>query len=336
MEGEQKMYCLGCGKEIPDGTPFCTYCGMSQSAGEMDIQYPEFASAKGNSEQSSGSELRQTSNDLPEKATPKLEHKKADDCKASTVQQKVVYDKKHTSRMKCPRCGSEDIQFATRTSGSLFSASDSCCGFLLLGPLGLLCGLCGSDVSTDEFWVCRNCGKKFTESDVKVKEKEERESAKNYQRQKEILSTAGNKTHEEIEADVAKTEAEHSAAVDDYKGLLNKFATGDDPKLRKSAKIVKRDVWSAAAWLGLSIGLILAFAGDSEIGLLAAIVCAIYLLIHSLRSKKAKKVLAEADPEFPKKFKATQDTAERNQAAKNLQKVSQSVKDYESKYDTKK
>ena len=91
--------------------------------------------------------------------------------------------------MKCAKCGSENIQFATRTSGSPFSASDSCCGFLLLGPLGILCGLCGSDVSTEEFWVCRDCGKKFTEADVKAKDKEEREAAKNYQKQKEILSS---------------------------------------------------------------------------------------------------------------------------------------------------
>lgn len=330
------MYCLGCGKEIPDGSSFCTYCGMSQSAGEMGVQNPALTSTTANSEQSLVSDLEQKSKASPEKALPKTESEKMSTGKASVFQQKVVYDKSHITRMKCPKCGSENIQFATRTSGSLFSASDSCCGFLLLGPLGLLCGLCGSDVSTDEFWICRNCGKKFTESDVKAKEKEERESAQNYQRQKEILYTAGNKTHEEIEAEVAKTQAEHSAAVNEYQGLLNKYATGDDPRLRKYAKIIKRDIWSAVAWLGLLIGVISAFGGDSEIGLLAAIICGIYLLIHSRRSKKAREVLAEADPEFSKKFKATQDTEERNQAAKNLQKVSQSVKNYESKHDTKK
>ena len=237
--------------------------------------------------------------------------------------------------MKCPKCGSENIQFATRTSGSPFSASDSCCGFLLLGPLGILCGLCGSDVSTEEFWVCRDCGKKFTEADVKAKEKEEREAAKNYQKQREILSAAGDKTHEEIEADVAKTQAEHSAAVDAYQGLLNKYANGNDPQLKKCARIVKRDIWNAVAWLGLGIGIVTAFMGDSEIGLLFAIVCGIYLLIHSRSSKKAKKILAATDPSFSAKFQATQDAEERMQAAKYLHKTSQSIKDYESKHEKK-
>lgn len=237
--------------------------------------------------------------------------------------------------MKCPKCGSEDVQFATRTSGSSFSASDSCCGFLLLGPLGLLCGLCGSDVSTDEFWVCRNCGKKFTESEVKAKEKEEREATKNYQKQKEILSAAGNKTYEEIEADVAKTEAEHSAAVDSYQELLSRYANGDDPRLKKCAKIVKHDIWRAMAWLGLFIGIVVALLANSGIWFLPAIVCGIYILIHSQRSKKAKKILSEADPGFSAKFKATQDAAERMRSAKNLHQVSQSVKDYESNHEKK-
>lgn len=237
--------------------------------------------------------------------------------------------------MKCPKCGSENIQFATRTSGSPFSAFDSCCGFLLLGPLGLLCGLCGSDVSTDEFWVCRDCGKKFTEKDVKVKEKEEREAAKYYQEQKETLRTAGDKTHEEIEADVAKTQAEHSTAVDDYQGLLNKYANGDDPLLKKCAKTVKHDLWGVIALLGLLLGGVVAFTGDSEISLLFAIVCGVYLLIHSRKSKKAKKILAEADPSFSAKFQATQDAAARMRRAKALHKTSQSVKDYEAKHEKK-
>lgn len=67
--------------------------------------------------------------------------------------------------MKCPNCGSENCHYVTKTetSGSFFSGIDACCGFLFLGPAGLLCGLCGSGVSseTKEYWICDNCGKKF-------------------------------------------------------------------------------------------------------------------------------------------------------------------------------
>lgn len=61
--------------------------------------------------------------------------------------------------MKCPRCGSENIQFGTNTSGG-YSKGKGCCGYILLGPIGLLCG--GSKTKTEEFWVCQKCGNKFT------------------------------------------------------------------------------------------------------------------------------------------------------------------------------
>ena len=67
--------------------------------------------------------------------------------------------------MKCPKCGSENCQFHTKTkvNASLFSWKDACCGSVCLGPLGILCGLCGTniDTTTKEFWVCNDCGKKF-------------------------------------------------------------------------------------------------------------------------------------------------------------------------------
>lgn len=70
--------------------------------------------------------------------------------------------KKKGRSLKCPKCGSEDIQFATSTSTNGVSAGDACCGYMLLGPLGLLCGLAGAGESTtSEFWVCHSCGAKF-------------------------------------------------------------------------------------------------------------------------------------------------------------------------------
>lgn len=69
--------------------------------------------------------------------------------------------------MKCPNCGSERIQYSTHTKGGGFSFFDSCCGFLIFGPLGLLCGSCGSGVTTDEFWICQDCGKKFDTKEAK-------------------------------------------------------------------------------------------------------------------------------------------------------------------------
>ena len=46
--------------------------------------------------------------------------------------------------MKCPKCGSENCQIitSTHTEGKDFSASKGCCGWLLAGPVGVLCGFC--------------------------------------------------------------------------------------------------------------------------------------------------------------------------------------------------
>ena len=69
----------------------------------------------------------------------------------------------------CPKCGSKRIQATTetdvRTTGKNYSVGQGCLGYLLLGPLGLLCGSCGSGQKTTTtsttYWVCPNCGNKF-------------------------------------------------------------------------------------------------------------------------------------------------------------------------------
>ena len=67
--------------------------------------------------------------------------------------------------MKCPKCNSGDCQIINEfsTSGKAFHASKGCCGAVLLGPIGLLCGMCGKgkQAKNESFWLCNNCGKKW-------------------------------------------------------------------------------------------------------------------------------------------------------------------------------
>lgn len=67
--------------------------------------------------------------------------------------------------MVCPNCGSTRLSpvTETQTSGKDFSAGKGCCGYLLLGPLGVLCGACGKGKQTKSttYWLCNDCGKKF-------------------------------------------------------------------------------------------------------------------------------------------------------------------------------
>ena len=45
--------------------------------------------------------------------------------------------------MKCPNCQSENVHLVkevdTTTKG--YGAGEGCCGYILFGPVGLLCGL---------------------------------------------------------------------------------------------------------------------------------------------------------------------------------------------------
>jgi len=65
-------------------------------------------------------------------------------------------------RMACPRCGSHNVQVIADTNTKGY---DFCPGFLgwwLLGPIGLLCGMCGmGETNTYIIRVCRDCGAKF-------------------------------------------------------------------------------------------------------------------------------------------------------------------------------
>lgn len=67
--------------------------------------------------------------------------------------------------MNCPKCGCQNCQVVseTTTTGKDFSAGKGCCGALLLGPIGVLCGACGKgkQVNSTNYWVCPDCGNKF-------------------------------------------------------------------------------------------------------------------------------------------------------------------------------
>ncbi|HKL47163.1 MAG TPA: hypothetical protein VJ878_00715 [Candidatus Izemoplasmatales bacterium] len=75
----------------------------------------------------------------------------------------VVDDAKNTSStnhsIHCPNCGSNQIYLRTTETGG-FDTSNACCGYILLGPLGLLCGL-ASDRESTTVRKCKNCGYEF-------------------------------------------------------------------------------------------------------------------------------------------------------------------------------
>lgn len=97
--------------------------------------------------------------------------------------------KKRHGIVKCPRCGERDLHpinettTSVQTSGGGYSSSKGGLGWLLFGPIGLLCGGLGQKQRTSIntvhklFWICNECGFKFrnlndwnTEIELKVKQ----------------------------------------------------------------------------------------------------------------------------------------------------------------------
>lgn len=67
--------------------------------------------------------------------------------------------------VRCPKCNSNNLQVIQEqsTKGKDFSGTKGCCGALLLGPIGILCGHCGKgkQFQTQSYWLCKDCGNKF-------------------------------------------------------------------------------------------------------------------------------------------------------------------------------
>ena len=86
----------------------------------------------------------------------------------------------------CPNCGNPDVQMEeettththTKVKGSGYSGTQGCLGYLMLGPVGLLCGSCGQKPraktktyeTTQRYWVCNQCGHTFPDLETLERE----------------------------------------------------------------------------------------------------------------------------------------------------------------------
>lgn len=62
----------------------------------------------------------------------------------------------------CPDCKSKHVQIVTEGHTRGYDAGSGCCGAILFGPLGLLCGACGvGGKHQTAKRMCLKCGKKF-------------------------------------------------------------------------------------------------------------------------------------------------------------------------------
>lgn len=218
--------------------------------------------------------------------------------------------------MKCPKCGSENVQYATKTSGGGISAGDSCLGYLLLGPLGLLCGACGSGTTTEEFWVCRDCGNRFSiregkkqvqkEKDIAEKEKD---TAEYYERSRAELAALP-----EEDRDPEKTAAAYNAALGRqgeaeaaYQKLLDGLKEKGDAMQRRYIRRINGKVWGNLTAILAVIGFVLLFL-VTPLGIAILAVSLPLYIIYEIRQSSAKKALLAGSEEL-REAKAAADSA---------------------------
>lgn len=79
--------------------------------------------------------------------------------------QPPVYAAQPHHRLVCPKCGGVHLQVSNdvQTVGKNYNAATGCLGWLIAGPIGLLCGLCGANkrTRTKTYWKCTTCGHSF-------------------------------------------------------------------------------------------------------------------------------------------------------------------------------
>lgn len=204
--------------------------------------------------------------------------------------------------MKCPECGSEHVQYCTATTGGGFSGFDACCGFMLMGPLGLLCGSCGSSVSTHEYWVCHACGNQFSHNAaIRNQEKLEQIQAEadeyklNKEQLQEIISEKGG--YEAIRQEQKEAEARRKVAKDEYVYYLRVLQENSDEEIRNAAIWANDDkISSVLAWM-IIIGVVMLFV-VFKIGIALLAVGIIASIIVTHKGNQARAVLMERIPGF--------------------------------------
>lgn len=61
----------------------------------------------------------------------------------------------------CPRCHSENVRVIVERTNKPYDFCGGIFGYICAGPLGLLCGFCGSEDSEHTTLICNQCGAHF-------------------------------------------------------------------------------------------------------------------------------------------------------------------------------
>lgn len=152
------MKCTKCGVENPEGAKFCRSCGNNLlDPGKTEPQR----------ETSVGEKFKKVSS----------ESKKFGAELKNAFEEDINRAAREKNDTVCPFCQESDCtpmqKSTTEINSKGYQWGTGCCGMFLLGPFGLLCGLCGTGTKTkvtnELWWTCKKCGKQHIALDDALK-----------------------------------------------------------------------------------------------------------------------------------------------------------------------
>lgn len=176
------MYCTKCGAQNADGSNFCSSCGAAIVHTEIQNELPDEKITYPPQEQNT--EAQQSVSNATQSILAETAHQElspsAQQSSAEPVSQTIPSTNggwEDPKKLRCPKCKSERLISTTDTivndNSKGYGGGLGCLGFLLMGPLGLLCGLCGKkrDISVENlhYFICQDCGHEFLAHDDAVR-----------------------------------------------------------------------------------------------------------------------------------------------------------------------
>lgn len=232
--------------------------------------------------------------------------------------------------MRCPNCQSENTQFITNSTSKGPSFFRGCCGWLIFGPMGILCSFCGIKAETEEYWICNSCGSKFQAGDYA----------------RELESKVKRVTS--LKQDIASLESELMNKPINLQQLLNeaKIEYDNAQKIRRdfdadfinSSKTLKimntiNNIIIVVALLififGIWLGLSLLGDGGLFLALVATVVAIVMYGIADTIFKKVKRSVDSEKAEYLSMLEAACDTKKKRYD--DLQKIKRKEDTYKQK-----
>ncbi len=175
--------------------------------------------------------------------------------------------------MHCPKCGSSNVQFVTNNKSTGPSITSGCCGYILLGPIGLLCALCGISNEHEEYWLCQGCGNRFNENEsleAKAKNLDDKIRSLTYDvnNMKKKIMEIENSRSKILEAEpiryaqlIEEVSISKDSAQEIYNSKNKQYKEKEKELLKDNKYLI---VFKASKWLVLLISIIVALAAFSE------------------------------------------------------------------------